>query len=199
MRFRVVGMRQPPMRAVYLNHRLPPLLADFAVIRRRTHPTMESSGIRPITHAGGDLEYVDFGRASGSDFGCSAKMSQKGPAAFAVLYLPEPAVDFCAKLGLASLHNSFNGLAFFTARVRRFSGIRRIPVAPRAWGPNSTRAHGRYARSTSASARPVPIPDCCRSERCGGFDGLSWEQCGATGQIFAIGTQESELWLRFGD
>ncbi len=70
-------------------------------------------GIRPIAHLGGEFEYVDFGRASGSDFGYPAKMSQKGPAAFAVFYLPMPAVDFYAKLGLASLQNSFSGSAFF--------------------------------------------------------------------------------------
>jgi len=69
-------------------------------------------GIRPIAHVGGEFEYVDFGRAGGSDLGYPAKMSRKGPAAFAVFYLPMPAVDFYAKLGLASLQNSFNGSAF---------------------------------------------------------------------------------------
>jgi hypothetical protein len=71
------------------------------------------AGIRPIAHVGGEFEYVDFGRASGSDFGFPAKMSQKGPAAFAVFYLPMPAGDLYAKLGVASLQNSFSGSAFF--------------------------------------------------------------------------------------
>lgn len=71
------------------------------------------AGIRPLRHVGAEIEYVDFGRASGNDFGYPANLSQKGPAAFAVFYLPMASFDLYAKLGVASLQNSFSGSAFF--------------------------------------------------------------------------------------
>ncbi|HET7756100.1 MAG TPA: outer membrane beta-barrel protein [Steroidobacteraceae bacterium] len=67
-------------------------------------------GLRPVAEVAAELEYVDFGHASGlstysnSNVTLSSGASRKGLAAFGLLYLPTPLVDFYLKAGLARLH-----------------------------------------------------------------------------------------------
>lgn len=67
-------------------------------------------GLRPVAEVAAELEYVDFGHASGrstysnSNVTLSSDASRKGLAAFGLLYLPTPIVDFYVKGGLARIH-----------------------------------------------------------------------------------------------
>lgn len=68
-------------------------------------------GLRPMSLAGAEIEYLDFGRPSGtvgtiplvSAVPISADVKMKGAAAFGVLYLPVPVVDIYLKAGLGRL------------------------------------------------------------------------------------------------
>jgi hypothetical protein len=68
------------------------------------------AGLRPISMIGGELEYMDFGHPSGSLGGHTADATMKGAAAFGVLYLPVPVIDVFAKVGLARLRSTLNGV-----------------------------------------------------------------------------------------
>ena len=75
-------------------------------------------GVRPISLVGTEITYVDFGHASealgtipvgpavSAGFPLSGSVRMKGPAAFAVLYLPVPVIDFYFKAGLARLQTT---------------------------------------------------------------------------------------------
>jgi len=68
-------------------------------------------GVRPISVLGAELDYIDFGHPSGSVSAsgigsASADVTLKGPAAFALLYLPIPVVDVYLKAGLARLQSN---------------------------------------------------------------------------------------------
>ena len=83
-----------------------PKLGEF----KENHSAFKAMiGIRPIALVGAELAYVDFGHPSGTvDTGvanasASADVKLRGPAAFAVLYLPVPVVDVFVKAGLARL------------------------------------------------------------------------------------------------
>ncbi len=67
------------------------------------------AGIRPISLIGAEVEYVDFGRPSGSLGGAPANVTMKGPAAFVVLYLPVPIVDVFVKAGVARMQTTIDG------------------------------------------------------------------------------------------
>ena len=66
-------------------------------------------GWRPIPELGAELEYINFGSSSGlstypnSDVPLMSEASRKGLAAYGVLYLPTPVVDFYLKAGVARL------------------------------------------------------------------------------------------------
>lgn len=69
-------------------------------------------GIRPIPFLGAEVTYTDFGQRSsfgsgapvaGAPFVTSAQASQKGEAAFAMLYLPVPLIDVYVKAGLSRI------------------------------------------------------------------------------------------------
>jgi len=68
------------------------------------------AGWRPIPELAAELEYVNFGHSSGmstyqnSNVPLTSDASRKGVAAFGILYLPTPIVDFYLKAGLAKLH-----------------------------------------------------------------------------------------------
>ena len=66
-------------------------------------------GARPISLLGAEIDYIDFGKPSGSLFGNPADVSMKGAAAFGVLYLPVPIVDVYLKAGIARLESTING------------------------------------------------------------------------------------------
>lgn len=66
-------------------------------------------GARPISLLGAEIDYIDFGKPSGSLFGNPADVSMKGSAAFGVLYLPAPIVDIYVKAGVARLEGTVNG------------------------------------------------------------------------------------------
>jgi opacity protein-like surface antigen len=67
-------------------------------------------GVRPLSPFAVELGYLDFGHGSGSstypnsDVPLANDASRKGVAAFGVLYLPTPVLDFYVKAGLARLH-----------------------------------------------------------------------------------------------
>jgi len=68
------------------------------------------AGWRPIPELAAELEYVNFGHASGqttypnSNVTLATDASRKGLGAFGMLYLPTPIVDFYLRAGLAHLH-----------------------------------------------------------------------------------------------
>ncbi|MDE2262235.1 MAG: hypothetical protein KGL45_06910, partial [Gammaproteobacteria bacterium] len=69
-------------------------------------------GVRLLSFIGAEVAYIDLGRRAGSGSGSpvagvpfvtSAQASQKGEAAFAMLYLPVPIVDPYIKVGLSRI------------------------------------------------------------------------------------------------
>jgi len=79
-------------------------------------------GFRPISWAGAELAYVDFGNPTASQgpppgFGLSytARLNAKAATAFGVLYapIPIPRFDMYAKAGLARLRTTVDGDALF--------------------------------------------------------------------------------------
>lgn len=67
-------------------------------------------GWRPIPELAAELQYINFGSSSGfttypnSNEPLLNEASRKGVAAFGLLYLPTPLVDFYLKAGVAKLH-----------------------------------------------------------------------------------------------
>ena len=62
-------------------------------------------GLRPISPFGVELDYLDFGHPSGMVGGWPTDLKMKGPAAFAVMYLPLPVLDLYAKAGISRLQS----------------------------------------------------------------------------------------------
>jgi opacity protein-like surface antigen len=85
-----------------------------------THSAFKGmAGIRLLSFLGAEVDYMDFGRVSstaGQAFSGpqyeaivnSEQASQKGEAAFAVLYLPVPIIDIFVKAGLSRITTDFN-------------------------------------------------------------------------------------------
>jgi opacity protein-like surface antigen len=63
-------------------------------------------GARPISLAGAEITYIDFGKIHGEAFGFPSSASVKGVAAFGVAYLPVPVVDLYLKAGVARLEST---------------------------------------------------------------------------------------------
>jgi hypothetical protein len=85
-------------------------------------------GVRPISIVGAELAYVDFGHPSGAvgagavgipavNVTASADVTLKGPAAFAMLYLPVPIVDVYLKAGEARLQTNTNATVTLTGPI----------------------------------------------------------------------------------
>lgn len=84
-----------------------------------THTAFQGMvGIRMLSFLGAELTYMDLGTASVSLFNQPApglpqaslnqeQVSQKGPAAFALLYLPVPVVNVYVKAGLSRITTDF--------------------------------------------------------------------------------------------
>lgn len=72
-----------------------------------THSAYQAMlGIRPLSFLGAEITYVDLGRQSliyPSPTTVEERASQRGEAAYAVLYLPVPIIDVYAKAGLARI------------------------------------------------------------------------------------------------
>ncbi len=68
-------------------------------------------GARPISWLGAEIDYIDFGKPSGTLFGFPADASLKGAAAFGVLYLAVSVADLYLKGGVARLESTVNGSA----------------------------------------------------------------------------------------
>ena len=60
-------------------------------------------GARPISWLGAEIDYIDFGKPSGTLFGFPADASLKGAAAVGVLYLAVSVADLYLKGGVARL------------------------------------------------------------------------------------------------
>jgi opacity protein-like surface antigen len=79
-----------------------------------------AAGIRTLEFLGAEIDYFDLGRGgaspswSGAGALTSAHVSQKGEAAFAVLYLPLPVLDVYLKAGVARLETGLSASATFT-------------------------------------------------------------------------------------
>ncbi|HEV7136859.1 MAG TPA: outer membrane beta-barrel protein [Steroidobacteraceae bacterium] len=86
----------------------------------QTHTAFKGmAGIRVLSFLGAEVAYMDFGKVSsmaGTAFSGpqyeaivnSEQASQKGEAAFAVLYLPVPIIDIYVKAGLSRITTDFN-------------------------------------------------------------------------------------------
>jgi opacity protein-like surface antigen len=98
-----------------------PTLGDF----KENHSAYKVMiGIRPISMFGAELAYVDFGHPSGgvstgatANATASADVTLKGPAAFAMLYLPVPVVDVYVKVGEARLQTTANATVTLTGPI----------------------------------------------------------------------------------
>jgi hypothetical protein len=65
-------------------------------------------GVRPISLAGAEIDYINFGKPHNEAFGFPASASVNGVAAFGVLYLPIPVVNVYLKAGVARLESAVN-------------------------------------------------------------------------------------------
>lgn len=66
-----------------------------------THSAYQAMlGIRALSFLGAEITYVDLGRPSA---GTAARASQKGEAAYALLYLPVPVIDVYVKAGVSRM------------------------------------------------------------------------------------------------
>ena len=70
------------------------------------------AGVRLLSLIGAEVEYVDFWPPNRSLGAAPADVAMKGPAAFAVLYLPVPIVDVFVKAGGARMQTTINGIAY---------------------------------------------------------------------------------------
>jgi opacity protein-like surface antigen len=72
-----------------------------------THSAYQAMvGIRPISFLGAEITYVDMGRQSvlyPTPSTVEEQASQRGEAAYALLYLPVPVIDVYAKAGIARI------------------------------------------------------------------------------------------------
>lgn len=80
-----------------------------------THSAYQAMlGIRPLSFLGAEITYMDFGQpsrnglsvpvpGSGGVVATGEQVSQKGEAAYALLYLPVPVVDVYAKAGISRI------------------------------------------------------------------------------------------------
>jgi opacity protein-like surface antigen len=105
------------------------------------------AGIRGLDLLGAEFDYFDLGSASTSpswssggffDTLASAQISQKGEAAFALLYLPVPVIDVYLKAGIARL----------TTRLYASAGSAFCP--PGVFCPVSQPAHGAINNTETA-------------------------------------------------
>lgn len=83
-----------------------------------THSAFQAMlGIRPLSLIGAEVIYMDFGSSSIRGPGAPAsgiseeQVSQKGAAAFAMLYLPVPVIDVYLKAGLAHVTTDMSATA----------------------------------------------------------------------------------------
>jgi hypothetical protein len=65
-------------------------------------------GVRPVSTLGLEIDYMDFGDPSTSTTNIS-DVRMRGAAAFGLFYLPIPAVDVYAKVGVARLQSTVTG------------------------------------------------------------------------------------------
>jgi opacity protein-like surface antigen len=124
-------------------------------------------GVRLLSFFGAEVAYVDLGRRSGSGSGgpvagvpfvTSAQASQKGEAAFALLYLPVPIVDPYIKVGLSRITTDMsagyqiNGAGAFA--VRNFTDVGFAYGAGLQWKLGQWAVRGEYERFDAAGAHP---------------------------------------------
>ncbi len=72
-----------------------------------THSAYQAMlGIRPLSFLGAEITYMDFGRQSRgfpSATSSEQQVSQRGEAAYALLYLPVPVIDVYVKAGISRI------------------------------------------------------------------------------------------------
>jgi opacity protein-like surface antigen len=68
-------------------------------------------GVRPVSLAGAEVSYVDFGHPGGDFLGNPANASMKGVSAFGIFYFPVPIIDLYLKAGVARIQSALSGLA----------------------------------------------------------------------------------------
>lgn len=91
------------------------------------------AGVRGLYLLGAEVDYFDFGSGrvapawSGAGTLTHARMSQKGEAAFAVLYLPVPVIDFYIKAGVARLTTHLSASANYPGCVPPLQCIAFVP------------------------------------------------------------------------
>jgi len=124
-------------------------------------------GIRPISFLGAEITYVDLGQrgtfgsggpAAGAPFVTSAQASQKGEAAYAMLYLPVPVIDVYAKAGLSRLTTDMSATYVLDGNsysaYRSFDDVGFAYGAGIQWKLGQWAVRGEYERFDSAGANP---------------------------------------------
>jgi opacity protein-like surface antigen len=143
-----------------------------------------TAGVRAFEVLGAEVDYFDLGSgeaspswaASGSYSVTRARISQHGEAAFAVLYLPVPIVDFYVKAGVARITSDLSASlagtacprgafcpAILTGGIRVADGALNTTATTFAagagvqWQVGNWAIRGEYERFTSLRENPSPI------------------------------------------
>ena len=135
-----------------------------------THSAFKAMfGLRPLPFVGAEAAYIDFGEASSitgkqvpgvpGAVATSERVSQKGEAAFALLYLPVPIVDVYLKGGVSRITTEFGAT---------FTGLPSGPLSAASdstdtafaygaglqWKLGQWAVRGEYERFSAAGANP---------------------------------------------
>lgn len=125
-------------------------------------------GLRLLSFLGAEVAYMDLGQGSvfgsggpvvGRPFITSARASQKGEAAFAMLYLPVPVIDVYIKGGLSrittqiSVSYQINGIGDYTA-YRDVTDVGFAYGDGLQWKLGPWAVRGEYERFDAAGANP---------------------------------------------
>jgi opacity protein-like surface antigen len=126
-------------------------------------------GIRPLPFLGAEITYMDFGQVSfgtysaggvvsGGPYPALVQISQKGEAAFALLYLPVPIIDVYVKAGMSRITTDMSATYGSTTGVEVVS---RSPTdtafaygAGVQWKLGEWAVRGEYERFSAAGANP---------------------------------------------
>lgn len=125
-------------------------------------------GIRAISLLGAEIDYMDFGQRSGFNPGpvtgsplvTQARASQKGEAAFAMLYLPIPIIDVYVKAGLSRITTDMSGSVSYpfqnliASASHSFTDTGFAYGAGVQWKLGSWAVRGEYERFDAAGANP---------------------------------------------
>jgi len=146
------------------------LLGEFGA----NHSTYQAMlGIRPVSFLGAEITYVDFGQsslgnpsASGTGalavpsvpYPAAVQVSQKGEAAYGLLYLPVPIIDVYVKAGVSRISTDMSATYAVTTGAevvgRSITDTSFAYGAGVQWKLGQWAVRGEYERFSAAGANP---------------------------------------------